>query len=116
MWCGRFIKQCAWLIVVIQSLLIVASRKHYTVDVVVAWYTVNLVVFFIEKTLPELPDRSNGGTLLPYTKDSWTKEENHKLLNGNSGDSADRRPKTQSNGKIIENGNSLHIEAAINGI
>ena len=34
----RFIKQCAWLIVVIQSLLIIASRKHYTVDIVVAWY------------------------------------------------------------------------------
>lgn len=36
--CGRFIKQVAWLIAVIQSLLIVASRKHYTVDVVVAWF------------------------------------------------------------------------------
>lgn len=34
----RFIKQFAWLIAAIQSLLIVASRKHYTVDVVVAWY------------------------------------------------------------------------------
>ena len=33
----RFTKQCAWFIVVIQSLLIVASHKHYTVDVVVAW-------------------------------------------------------------------------------
>ncbi|CAI9761990.1 unnamed protein product [Fraxinus pennsylvanica] len=112
----RFIKQCAWLTVVIQSLLIVASRKHYTVDVVVAWYTVNLVVFFIEKTLPELPDRSNLGPLLPFTKDGWAKEENHKLLNGNSGDSAERRPKTQSNGKIMENGNSLHVETAINGL
>lgn len=35
--CDRFIKQVAWLIAVIQSLLIIASRKHYTVDVVVAW-------------------------------------------------------------------------------
>lgn len=34
---GRFVKQFAWVIVVIQSLLIIASRKHYTVDVVVAW-------------------------------------------------------------------------------
>lgn len=33
----RFIKQCGWLLAVIQSLLIIASRKHYTVDVVVAW-------------------------------------------------------------------------------
>ncbi|KAK4396176.1 Phosphatidylinositol:ceramide inositolphosphotransferase 1 [Sesamum angolense] len=75
-----FVKQLAWLTVVIQSMLIVASRKHYTVDVVVAWYTVNLVVFFIDKKLPELPDRSNGAAalFLPLTKDNKTKEENHK--------------------------------------
>ncbi|GMI65858.1 Arabidopsis Inositol phosphorylceramide synthase 1 [Hibiscus trionum] len=90
----RCIKQFAWLFAIIQSLLIVASRKHYTVDVVVAWYTVNLVVFFIDKKLPELPDRSNGNSpiSLPLStkdKDSKTKEENHKLLNGNSVDPAD---------------------------
>ncbi|KAK6120306.1 hypothetical protein DH2020_045997 [Rehmannia glutinosa] len=113
-----FIKQLAWLAVVIQSLLIVASRKHYTVDVVVAWYTVNLVVFFIDKKLPELPDRSNGAAtlFLPLTKDNRTKEENHKLLNGNSGDSADWRPRTQVNGKIMEEGNVVHVEAVINGV
>ncbi|KAI3474794.1 hypothetical protein Pfo_030053 [Paulownia fortunei] len=113
-----FVKQCAWLIVVIQSLLIVASRKHYTVDVVVAWYTVNLVVFFIDKKLPELPDRSNGAAalFLPLTKDNKTKEENHKLMNGNSGDSADWRPRTQINGKIMEEGNVVHVEAVINGV
>ncbi|GFQ02973.1 phosphatidylinositol:ceramide inositolphosphotransferase 1 [Phtheirospermum japonicum] len=55
----RFVKHFGWLIVAVQSLLIVASRKHYTVDVVVAWYTVNLVVFFLDKKLLELPDRSN---------------------------------------------------------
>lgn len=27
----------AWCIAVVQSLLIIASRKHYSVDVVVAW-------------------------------------------------------------------------------
>ncbi|KAK4749504.1 hypothetical protein SAY87_026953 [Trapa incisa] len=48
----RFIKQVAWLIAVTQSLLIITCRKHYTVDVVVAWYTVNLVVFFVDKKLP----------------------------------------------------------------
>lgn len=39
----------------------------------------------------ELPDRSNGAAalFLPLTKDNKTKEENHKQLNGNSGDSAD---------------------------
>ncbi|TXG47869.1 hypothetical protein EZV62_027163 [Acer yangbiense] len=73
----------------------VASRKHYTIDVVVAWYTVNLVVFFVDKKLPELPDQTSGNSpiLLPLSmkdKDSWNKEENHKLLNGNSVDPADR--------------------------
>lgn len=107
----RFIKQCAWLTVIAQSLLILASRKHYTVDVVVAWYTVNLVVFFIDKTLPELPDRTSA-LLLPVTKDSKSKEENHKLLNGNSGDPAEWRPR---NGKIVEDGKAVHVEAVING-
>ncbi|KAI5682640.1 hypothetical protein M9H77_03868 [Catharanthus roseus] len=111
----RFVKQLAWLTVVIQSLLIVASRKHYSVDVVVAWYTVNLVVFFIDKTLPELPDRSAAALLLPLTKDGKTKEENHKLLNGNSGDPADWRPRIQVNGKIMEDGNTVHVEAVMNG-
>ncbi|XP_073289292.1 phosphatidylinositol:ceramide inositolphosphotransferase 2-like isoform X3 [Primulina huaijiensis] len=115
----RFLKQCAWLTVVIQSLLIIASRKHYTVDVVVAWYAVNLVVFFIDKKLPELPDRSGAAALLlPLSKDSKTKEGiNHKLLNGHSGDSAaDWRPRTQINGKISEDGNFVHVEAVINGV
>lgn len=74
----RCIKQLAWLLAVIQSLLILASRKHYTVDVVVAWYTVNLVVFFIDRQLPELPDRSAGVTpmpLLPLTRDKDTKSK-----------------------------------------
>ncbi|KAJ7950227.1 Phosphatidylinositol:ceramide inositolphosphotransferase 1 [Quillaja saponaria] len=116
----RCIKQFAWLLAVIQSFLIVASRKHYTVDVVVAWYTVNLVVFFIDKKLPDCPDRTNGAValLLPITtkdKDSKTKEENHKLLNGNSGDPVDWRPRTQGNGKILEDGNTLHADSRMNG-
>ncbi|XP_022857063.1 phosphatidylinositol:ceramide inositolphosphotransferase 1-like isoform X2 [Olea europaea var. sylvestris] len=111
----RFVKQCAWLTVVIQSLLIIASRKHYTVDVVVAWYTVNLVVFYIDKKLPELPDRSSGPAtmLLPLSKDGRTKEENQRLLNGNSGDQSDKRPRIQINGKIMEDGNA---EALVNGV
>jgi len=116
----RCIKQLAWLITVIQSLLIIASRKHYTVDVVVAWYTVNLVVFFVDKKLPELPDRTNGisSSLLPLStkeRDSKTKDEHHKLLNGNSGDSADWRQRAQVNGKIVENGNGVHVDPAMNG-
>ena len=34
----RFIKFLAWFMAIFQSLLIIASRKHYSVDVVVAWY------------------------------------------------------------------------------
>ncbi|KAG2673289.1 hypothetical protein I3843_13G071000 [Carya illinoinensis] len=58
----RYLKKFAWLLALIQSLLIIASRKHYTVDIVVAWYTVNLTVFFLDKKLPELPDRSSSST------------------------------------------------------
>ncbi|CAJ2655813.1 phosphatidylinositol:ceramide inositolphosphotransferase 1-like isoform X2 [Trifolium pratense] len=115
----RSIKQLGWLLAVIQSLLIVASRKHYTVDVVVAWYTVNLVVFFVDKKLPELPDRSiaAAATLLPLSsKDGRTKEENYKLLNGNSGDPADRRQRSQINGKITDDGNTHHTDSTLNGV
>ncbi|KAF8403017.1 hypothetical protein HHK36_011112 [Tetracentron sinense] len=110
----RCMKQFAWLIAVIQSLLIIASRKHYTVDVVVAWYTVNLVVFFVDKKLPEMPDRVNGTTspLLPLSR---TKEEYHKLLNGNSGDTADWRQRAQVNSKILDEGNTSHADKVMNG-
>jgi hypothetical protein len=97
----RFVKLLAWFMAIVQSLLIIASRKHYSVDVVVAWYTVNLVVFFVDNKLPEMPDRTNGVPLLPLStrekdgrlkeeKDSRLKEEFHKLLNGNHGDPTDR--------------------------
>ncbi|KAI5561159.1 hypothetical protein POPTR_016G105700v4 [Populus trichocarpa] len=116
----RCIKQLGWLIAVVQSFLIIASRKHYTVDVTVAWYTVNLVVFFLDKKLPELPDRTGGASfLLPLStkdKDSKPKEENHKLLNGNSVDPADWRQRTQVNGKILDDANLVHADAtAMNG-
>ncbi|KAG1337794.1 phosphatidylinositol:ceramide inositolphosphotransferase [Cocos nucifera] len=115
----RFVKMLAWLLVIIQSLLIIASRKHYTVDVVVAWYTVNLVVFFVDKKLPEMPDRTGGSPpVLPLSikdKDSRAKEENHKLLNGNSGETADWRQRPQLNGMHVENGNHVHSEAMLNG-
>ncbi|XP_042476551.1 phosphatidylinositol:ceramide inositolphosphotransferase 1-like isoform X1 [Macadamia integrifolia] len=116
----RSTKQLAWLIAVIQSLLIIASRKHYTVDIIVAWYTVNLVVFFVDQKLPELPDRTNASSsspLLPLStkdKESKTKEENHKLLNGNSGDATDWRQRTQVNGKILEDGNAVRADSAMN--
>lgn len=116
----RWIKQLGWLLAVVQSLLIIASRKHYTVDIVVAWYTVNLVVFFVDKKLPEMPERPSGGAslLLPISskdKDGRTKEENHKLLNGNSADPMDRRQRNGMNGKILEDGLAVHGEAVMNG-
>ncbi|KVI12115.1 Sphingomyelin synthase-like domain-containing protein [Cynara cardunculus var. scolymus] len=106
----RFIKQCAWLIAVVQSLLIIASRKHYTVDVIVAWYTVNLVVFFVDHKLAEMPDRSLGALLIPLSKDGRMKEEGTKLLNGNSGDPIDRRSRIQANGKVNEDSDNVHVD------
>nr|CAB3474819.1 unnamed protein product [Digitaria exilis] len=125
---NRLIKLLAWLMAIIQSLLIIASRKHYTVDVVVAWYTVNLVVFFVDKKLPEMPDRTNGLSLLPVSskdKDGRTKEELHKidgrirdeihkLLNGNTVDATDRRQRVQMNGKH-EDMNHTASDATPNG-
>lgn len=119
----RWIKQIAWLVAVIQSLLIIASRKHYTVDVVVAWYTVNLVVYFVDRQLPEDgTERSGSGgsaPLMPLNgskdKDSRTKEEHLKLMNGNSGDSPDWRQRTQVNGKLLEDGSPILTEIVLNG-
>lgn len=114
----RFVKILAWLMAVVQGLLIIASRKHYTVDVVVAWYTVNFVVFLVDLKLPEMPDRSVGNQpLLPLStkeKESKAREENHRLLNGNSSDVTDWRPRAQTNGKHVENGNHAHSESTIN--
>ncbi|KAF0923974.1 hypothetical protein E2562_007793 [Oryza meyeriana var. granulata] len=125
----RFIKLLAWFMAIVQSLLIIASRKHYSVDVVVAWYTVNLVVFFMDSKLAEMPDRTNGVPLLPLStrekdgrlkeeKDSRLKEEFHKLLNGNHGDPTDRRQRAQMNGRHDEDINHTHStlsDAAVNG-
>ncbi|CAL9120783.1 unnamed protein product [Musa acuminata subsp. burmannicoides] len=115
----RFIKLLAWVIAIIQSLLIVASRKHYTVDIVVAWYTVNLVVFFIDKKLPEMPDRSSGSQplllLSVKEKEGNSREENLKLLNGNSVDTADWRQRMQTNGNHGEESIHIRSESAANG-
>ncbi|VAH66209.1 unnamed protein product [Triticum turgidum subsp. durum] len=127
----RLIKLFAWLMAIIQSLLIIASRKHYTVDVVVAWYTVNLVVFFVDKNLPEMPDRTSGLSLLPVStkdksdrmkeelhkpeKDNKMKDEHHKLLNGNTVDSTDRRQWMPMNGKHGEDMNHTLSDAVPNG-
>eukprot|EP00884_Botryococcus_braunii_P000770 jgi/Botrbrau1/10694/Bobra.139_2s0024.2 len=46
---GRWVQVIVWMAVALLSVLIVASRKHYTVDVVVAWYTVPLVFFALHR-------------------------------------------------------------------
>ena len=43
------LKIIAWCGVAVMSLCIVASRKHYSVDVVVAWYTVPLVFYAMHR-------------------------------------------------------------------
>ncbi|VAH19788.1 unnamed protein product [Triticum turgidum subsp. durum] len=123
----RFIKLLAWVMAIVQSLLIIAARKHYTVDVVVAWYAVNLVVFFVDTKLPEMPDRSNGSPLIPLSnkdkdgrpkdeKDVRLKDEFHKLLNGNHGDPTDRRQRVQMNGRHPEEDmSSMLSDATPNG-
>ncbi|CAL4973121.1 unnamed protein product [Urochloa decumbens] len=94
-------------------------------------YTVNLVVFFVDKKLPEMPDRTNGLSLLPVSskdKDGWMKEELqlhkldsrmrdevHKLLNGNTVDPTDRRQRVQMNGKHGEDMNHAVSDATPNG-
>ncbi|EMS60605.1 hypothetical protein TRIUR3_23119 [Triticum urartu] len=123
---GGFIKLLAWMMAIIQSLLIIAARKHYTVDVVVAWYAVNLVVFFVDTKLPEMPDRTNGSPLIPLSnkdkdgrpkdeKDVRLKDEFHKLLNGNHGDATDRRQRVQMNGRHAEEDMSMLSDATPNG-
>ncbi|TKW17736.1 hypothetical protein SEVIR_5G387700v4 [Setaria viridis] len=92
-------------------------------------YTVNLVVFFVDKNLPEMPDRTNGLSLLPVSSkdkdgrmkeelhklDSRMRDEVHKLLNGNSVDATDRRQRVQMNGKHGEDMNHTVSDAPPTG-
>jgi hypothetical protein len=48
---ARAAKHAAWLACLAFSWLIIASRKHYTVDVLVAWYTVPLVFHYCQHAL-----------------------------------------------------------------
>ena len=79
LWGGwRLMKAAAWAAAAAISLLIIASRKHYTVDVVVAWYTVPLVFHALRGTkrwarlagrpdagLPEVNGSGGGGGVAP---------------------------------------------------
>lgn len=97
-----FIKLLAWLVAIMKSLLIIASQKYYTVDVVIAWYVVNLGCYSSTRNCQK--DRTNGSSLLlPLIR---TKEENHKLLNVNTVDVTDRMKITQLNGRRLEDRNA----------
>ncbi|XP_072996105.1 phosphatidylinositol:ceramide inositolphosphotransferase-like isoform X4 [Typha latifolia] len=82
--------------------LIFSSHMIFTLVFVITYqkygskrYTVNLVVFFVDKKLPEMPDRTTGSLpLLPMSvkeNGGRSEEEVHKLLSRNSVDTADRR-------------------------
>ena len=59
---SRVVAGLLWAAAVALSLLIVASRKHYTVDVVVAWYVVPLVWSFASRRWTT-PERGGGAVL-----------------------------------------------------
>lgn len=46
-WAGAQV--IGWVAVTLMSVLIVASRKHYSVDVVIAWYVVPLVYWTLQR-------------------------------------------------------------------
>ena len=50
---SRWLKGLVWSLVVATGLLVIAARKHYTVDIVVAWYTCPLLWFYCAKTFPD---------------------------------------------------------------
>ncbi len=50
---GVWIKRGMWLLVVVFGILVVSARKHYSVDIIVAWYTVPLLWIAYERFFPE---------------------------------------------------------------
>jgi hypothetical protein len=57
-------KAAAWGVCALNAVIIVASRKHYSVDVVVALFTVPLVWEAVAARLPDPPRGSGSGTQL----------------------------------------------------
>jgi hypothetical protein len=78
-------KAVAWVLAFILSVLIIASRKHYTVDVVIAWYVVPLVFLALERTY--ITKRNDEDVA------KWIALESIKILDG--------RP-SNPNGRISE--------------
>ncbi|KAH8938231.1 hypothetical protein BDL97_16G070900 [Sphagnum fallax] len=117
-----WMKRLAWLVMVVLSLLIIASRKHYTVDVVIAWYVVFLVFNYVDSHLSNTDAKERvptlvGQPLLPMNnraaKDSRAKDE--KLMNGNSENhSSDWRQWMPLNGKPLDNGSPTAMQVVDN--
>ncbi|KAH8932468.1 hypothetical protein BDL97_19G073600 [Sphagnum fallax] len=118
-----WIKRGGWVVMVVLSLLIIASRKHYTVDVVIAWYVVFLVFNYVDSHLSNADATErvpvlSGQQLLPVNnrvgKDVRTKDEWQ--MNGNSENLAsDWRQRMPLNGKPLDTGSPTAIEVVLNG-
>ena len=63
-------KVLAWIMGAVLSLLIIASRKHYTVDVVVAWYTVPLVFYTFHRRWTTKRDMGESSSVEPGAESS----------------------------------------------
>lgn len=50
---SKWLKRVWWLCVVVLGVLLVAARKHYTLDIVIAWYTVPLLWIAYEHHFPD---------------------------------------------------------------
>lgn len=48
---SKLLKRALWATAAATAVFIIASRKHYTVDVVIAWYTVPLVYWFVDRRM-----------------------------------------------------------------
>lgn len=114
---NKWIKRAAWLLVIIQSLLIIASRKHYTVDVVIAWFVVILLFNYVGRKFydPEVMDRTAPNDQVPPRRNGRSKDDFPKLMtNGHTG--ADHWDVgRQRNGKILEDGTPLMSTIDIDG-
>ena len=47
----RSVKILGFLLCILQSIFIIASRKHYSVDIVIAWYVNQLILWLFQSTI-----------------------------------------------------------------
>ena len=57
------LKALAWLDTTLVSLAVVALRKHYSVDVVVAWYTIPMLFYVCDRQFPDYMSREHAAHL-----------------------------------------------------